>query len=81
MSKVTEKAVAAQLMDHLDGNEGLIEEFQSAYKSHHSTETALYLFIIILCENGTLERSKTENTVQKSQLSRSCVDLSILATS
>jgi len=28
-------------MDHLDDNEGLFEEFQSAYKSHHSTETAL----------------------------------------
>ena len=41
LSKVTEKAVAAQLMGHLNDNEGLLEEFQSAYKSHHSTETAL----------------------------------------
>ena len=39
--KVREKAVAAQLMDHLNDNEGLLEEFQSAYKSHHSTKTAL----------------------------------------
>ena len=28
-------------MHHLNDNEGLLEEFQSAYKSHHSTETAL----------------------------------------
>ena len=28
-------------MDHLNSNEGLLEEFQSAYKSDHSTETAL----------------------------------------
>lgn len=30
------KAVAAQLMDHLNDNDGLLEEFQSAYKSHQS---------------------------------------------
>jgi len=28
-------------MDYLNDSEGLLEEFQSAYKSHHSTETAL----------------------------------------
>ena len=39
--KVTEKAVAAQLCDHLNGNGGFLEEFQSAYKCYHSTETAL----------------------------------------
>ena len=41
LSKVTEKAVAAQLCDHLNGIEALLEEFQSAYKCSHSTETAL----------------------------------------
>ena len=41
LSKVTEKAVAAQLSDHLNGKEGLLEDFQSAYKCYHSTETAL----------------------------------------
>ena len=41
LSKVTEKAVAAQLLGHLNDNDGLLAEFQSAYKSHHSTETAL----------------------------------------
>ena len=41
LSKVTEKAVAAQLRDHINGNEGLLEEFQSAHKCYHSTETAL----------------------------------------
>ena len=39
-SLVTEKAVAAQLCDYLNGNEGLFEEFQSAYNCYHSTETA-----------------------------------------
>ena len=41
LSKVTEKAVAAQLSDHLNGKEGLLEDFQSAYKCYHSSETAL----------------------------------------
>ena len=41
LSKVTEKAVAAQLIEHLNDNERLLDEFQSAYKYHHSTETAL----------------------------------------
>ena len=35
LSKVTEKAVAAQLRDHINGNEGLLEEFQSAHKCYH----------------------------------------------
>ena len=39
-SLVTEKAVAAELCDYLNGNEGLFEEFQSAYNCYHSTETA-----------------------------------------
>ena len=41
LSKVTEKAVAAQLSDHLNDKEGLLEDFQSAYKCYHSSETAL----------------------------------------
>ena len=41
LSKVTEKSVAAQLCNHLNGNEGLLQEFQSAYKCYHSTEIAL----------------------------------------
>ena len=41
LSKVTEKAVAAQLMDHLNDNEGLLEEFQSAYKSLTSAVSVL----------------------------------------
>ena len=40
VSKITEKAVACQLTDYLRDN-GLEELFQSAYKSYHSTETAL----------------------------------------
>ena len=40
VSKSTEKAVAFQLKEHLHQN-NLNELFQSAYKKHHSTETAL----------------------------------------
>ena len=40
ISKLIEKAVAAQLNDHLLEN-NLMEEFQSAYRKGHSTETAL----------------------------------------
>ena len=40
VSKVIEKAVSAQLTDHVRTHH-LEELFQSAYKIHHSTETAL----------------------------------------
>jgi len=40
VSKLTEKVVASQLFDHVDGN-FLDETMQSAYKQFHSTETAL----------------------------------------
>ena len=40
VSKVIEKAVSAQLTDHVRTHH-LEEWFQSAYKIHHSTETAL----------------------------------------
>ena len=40
ISKVIEKVVATQLLDHLDNNK-LHEKFQSAYKKHHSVETTL----------------------------------------
>ena len=39
-SKLTEKAVAIQLQTHMLTN-GLFPEMQSAYREHHSTETAL----------------------------------------
>ena len=40
LSKLVEKAVFVQLNNYLTVN-GLHESFQSAYKAHHSTETAL----------------------------------------
>ena len=40
MSKLTEKVVASQVIDHVSNN-GLDEILQSAYKQFHSTETAL----------------------------------------
>ena len=40
MSKALEKHVAAELCDHLHRN-NQFEEFQSGFRVHHSTETAL----------------------------------------
>jgi len=40
ISKVVEKVVAMQLVDHITSHQ-LDERFQSAYKLNHSTETAL----------------------------------------
>ena len=40
LSKIIEKVVARQLLDHMKKN-GLLEKMQSAYKEAHSTETAL----------------------------------------
>ena len=38
--KILERVVAAQLQTHLD-EAGLMTAFQSAYRKHHSTESAL----------------------------------------
>ena len=40
LSKVIEKAVSNRLLEYLSDN-NLLENYQSAYKAHHSTETAL----------------------------------------
>ena len=40
LSKVIEKVIATQLQHHLSTN-NLLEEYQSAYRPHHSTESAL----------------------------------------
>ena len=46
LSKVIEKVVAALLLEHLAAN-NLEEPLQSAYKHHHSTETAYYKYKMI----------------------------------
>ena len=40
LSKITEKVVAQQILQHISSNK-LFPEFQSACRSFHSTETAL----------------------------------------
>ena len=40
VSKLLERHVAVQLRQHLDNN-NVLDTFQSAYRQHHSTETAL----------------------------------------
>ena len=40
LSKITVKTVANQMIDYISKND-MAERFQSAYKQHHSTETAL----------------------------------------
>ena len=40
MSKLVERAAVRQLVDYLESN-GLMPRLQSAYRHHHSTETAL----------------------------------------
>ena len=40
LSKVIEKVIASRIISHIENN-AIIDQFQSAYKCGHSTETAL----------------------------------------
>ena len=50
VSKVVEKIAAKRLIEHLNNNQ-LQEEFQSAYRAKHSTETLSWLLTLgsLLC--------------------------------
>lgn len=51
ISKILEKVVLAQLKDHLKAN-NLINKFQSAYREHHSTESALLRIVNDILQSG-----------------------------
>ena len=56
ISKILERVVAVQLQTHLDET-GLMTAFQSAYKKHHSTESALLNIcndILLNMDKGTV---------------------------
>ena len=53
LSKITEKVVAQQILQHISSN-NLFPEFQSVYRSFHSTETAL----MRVCNNILLYMNK-----------------------
>ena len=54
LSKLMEKLVCAEINDHLASN-NLLEEYQSAYRQRHSTETAL------LCVKADILRALDNN--------------------
>ena len=54
LSKLLEKLVCAEINDHLASN-NLLEEYQSAYRQRHSTETAL------LCVKADILRALDNN--------------------
>ena len=71
VSKVIEKVIAARLLSHMQ-DQNLLDPFQSAYRSGHSTETALLrvhndILLIIYNGNGVflvlLDLSAAFNTV------------------
>ena len=61
LSKITEKAAALQIFDHVPSNQ-MLPEFQSAYRKNHRTETALLRMRNIILVN----MNKKQVTLQAS---------------
>ena len=75
ISKVLERIVAVQLQTHLD-DAGLMTRFQSAYRKHHSTESAL-----LNIQNNVLNMAKgsvTALTLLDLSVAFNTIDLAIL---
>ena len=76
ISKILEKVVLNQLLDHLIVND-LQEEFQSAYRKNHSTETAMIKIMNDFLRNSD-ERNLTMLTLLDASAAFDCVNHEIL---